>query len=210
MPRAWGTVGTGQAEEACPQARIAGWQGRDSGHGHGWARGPGSGSSGGPNKRAGNPGDRPAVPGRTARAVPGPRDRAEETRGRSAPTPGARGPVTSPTRRVRDRGWRRNTGGPPAVGWRARADRARRRTRSGGAGLRPYARRTRAERRRGRARSRHPIPGYPNHVTRYRGLHSATLQLYCNCTSPAIGVNVYDQTVTAVAGIPQGFTKVMM
>jgi hypothetical protein len=143
-PRAWGTVGTGQAGSPGPGGVRAGTHRKmaGSGHGHGWARGPGSGSSGGPNKRAGSPGDRPAVPGRTARAVPaplpGPRDRARETRGRSALTPGVRDPGTSPTRRVRDCGRRRNTGGPRAVGWRARADRARLRTRTEAAGLRPY------------------------------------------------------------------------
>jgi hypothetical protein len=118
----WGRVRRGArgGVRAGTHRKMAG-----SGHGHGWARG--SGSSGGPNKRAGSPArDRPAVPGRTARAVPaplpGPRDRARETRGRSALTPGVRDPGTSPTRRVRDRGRRRNTGGPRAVGWRARAD----------------------------------------------------------------------------------------
>jgi len=124
-PRAWGTVGTGQAGSPGRRARRHASQDGRVGKGHGWARG--SGSSGGPNKRAGSPArDRPAVPGRTARAVPaplpGPRDRARETRGRSALTPGVRDPGTSPTRRVRDRGRRRNTGGPRAVGWRARAD----------------------------------------------------------------------------------------
>ncbi len=41
MPRAWGTVGTGQAGEAYAQARIAGWQGRDTGTGGPGAQGPG-------------------------------------------------------------------------------------------------------------------------------------------------------------------------
>jgi hypothetical protein len=209
-PRAWGSVGTGQAGEACAQARIARWQGRDTGTGGPGAQGPGDQIN-----AWAVPATVPPSLGEQCGRCRGPETGRDKRAGGRPRVPDSRGPGPShQSDQATEGGEETRAGREQWTGERGRTALAGGLGRSshGGRGAEAWtsARRTRAERRRWRALSRYPIPGYPNHVTRYRGLHSATLQLYCNCTTPDIGVNVYDQTVAAVAGIPQGFTEVMM
>ena len=108
-----GTVGAGQAGEACAQAR---WQGRDTGTGGPGAR-AGPGKRDPANKRSRRPG-----PGELCGRCWGPETGQEKL----AAAPGARGPVTSSTRRVT--GGQRRAGSspcpPPASDGRAAARRS--------------------------------------------------------------------------------------